>query len=378
MLSLALSPYRLLLRSLAVCNKTLAAYAVVLGIALPLVGCGNDTPEKPAVSRSVRYVTVPSPSLDTPAFIRVGDIRAHDDIALSFRLDGRIISRAVDVGDRVHNGQVLATLESDTSRNQLNSARADVESAKAAEHIATLNLNRMKQLIAAGAIAQLKLDEAQAEWQAAVSRRKSSEAALKTANDNLGWTRIVAPQDGIIISTSAASGQVVSAGQTVLALAVSNRRDAVFDVADPHFISQHAGQPFTVSLLSHPSIRAAGTLRDISPQADPLTRTWRIRIALDSPPDAMALGANIQGEMPSVSADMTELPASALTRIENTPAVYVVNDHMQLELRPITVGRYSTHAIFVSAGLRVGEKVVTAGISTLREGEQVALEGEGQ
>jgi RND family efflux transporter MFP subunit len=188
-----------------------------------------------APPRPVRYVVQTLSSL--PVDVRTGEIRAHDETLLAFRLSGRMVSRLVDIGDHVHAGQVLATLENQTGTNELASASADVESAKAAEQVALLNLNRMQKLLPSGAIARTQLDTARADWQSAASRLKSSMAALRNAQDNLAWTKLTAPADGVITRVSVSAGQVVSAGQTVFTLATSEARDVVFDIADPQQLS---------------------------------------------------------------------------------------------------------------------------------------------
>ncbi|QTF09722.1 efflux RND transporter periplasmic adaptor subunit [Brenneria izadpanahii] len=340
-------------------------------VPLLLAGCGDrDTPQTVA-PRPVRYVTAQPPSAGT-TLSRTGEIRAHDEISLSFRLDGRLLTRVADVGDRVANGQLLAALESDTGRNQLSSAQAELDSARAAERVAAVNLRRLQSLMPSGAIARSQLDTATSDWQAAVSRRQSDEAALKNAQDNLAWTRLTAPQSGVITSVSASAGQVVTAGQAIFTFAASNGRDVVFDVADPQEIARVKSGAFTVSLLTDPAVKTTGSLRDISPQADPQTRTWRVRISLDNPPDAMAMGASAQVEMPLSGPGMIALPASSLTRTGDQPAVFVVGDNMQLHLRPIVPARYTASSVFVSDGIQPGEKVVTAGVSKLWDGEKVS------
>jgi len=283
-----------------------------------------------------------------------------------------VLSRAVDVGDPVVAGQVLATQESGTSRNQLNSAQADLDSARAAEQVAGLDLRRMQLLMPGGAIARTQLDSAQSDWQAARSRRLSSEDSLKTARENLSWAQLTAPAEGVITQVSVAAGQVVSAGQTVMTLASGRGRDAVFDVASPQSLSQQTGGTFSVSLLSDPSVVTTGHLRDISPQADPQTRTWRVRLTLDNPPPAMALGASVQLSLVHAGKPVIALPASALTRAGGNPALFIVNTQTQtLHLRPVVLEGYSASDIFISSGLSPGEKVVIAGVSQLREGEKV-------
>jgi hypothetical protein len=123
--------------------------------------------------RTVRYVVVGS-AQTLPALERTGEIHAHDETILSFRTGGRIVTRSVDIGDRVNAGQLLATLENTTSQNQLDGAQADYEGAKASAQVAALNVNRMQKLMPTGAIARTQLDTARADWLVARARLKTA------------------------------------------------------------------------------------------------------------------------------------------------------------------------------------------------------------
>lgn len=349
---------------------------VLLGV-LIMTGCRDDQFDPPAAPpRPVKTVIAPPFSSDASLSL-TGEVHAHQEVALAFRLDGRVIRRDVDLGDSVSAGQPLAALEDNPAQNQLSSARADLESARAAERVAALNLHRMRLLMPGGAIARSQLDSAQADWQSAQSRRLSSEAALKNAGDNLSWTQLRAPATGLITAVNLQPGQVVSAGQNVMTLAAGDARDAVFDLAEPGLIRPDDKRPLNVTLLADPSVQTFGTVRDISPQADPQTRTWRLQITLNHPPAAMALGATVMVSLPDSQPPVIALPASALTRAGKQSALLVVDrTTRRLQLRPVVLTRFTAEQIFISAGIQPGEAVVTAGVSTLQPGEQVALSQE--
>lgn len=345
---------------------------VMAGLILFLSGCGDKTVDKPMPPRPVRYVVIDNLSA-APVSVRTGEINAHDETLLAFRIDGRIVSRLVDLGAHVHTGQVLATLESETGKNQLASATADMESARAAEHVAVLNLTRMEKLMPSGAIARTQLDSTRADWQAAASRLKSSAAALRNAQDNLAWTQLTAPANGIITRVSASAGQVVSSGQNVFTLATSDARDLVFNIAEPQLFSGRTEKvpEFPIALLDRPDIRTTGIFRDISPQADPQTRTWQVRVTLKGPPAEMALGASATIEIPTAVSPGYIIPASAISRLSGQPAVYIIDNNGQAQLRPVTLSGYLASSAVVSSGLTPGEKVITAGVNKLRPGEKV-------
>ncbi|HGF5614135.1 TPA: efflux RND transporter periplasmic adaptor subunit [Klebsiella quasipneumoniae subsp. similipneumoniae] len=337
-----------------------------------LPGCGDNHGNKTVPVRTVRYVVVGS-AQTLPALERTGEIHAHDETILSFRTGGRIVARSVDIGDRVNAGQLLATLENTTSQNQLDGAQADYEGAKASAQVAALNVSRMQKIMPTGAIARTQLDNARADWLVARARLKNSESALRNARENLGWTRLIAPQSGMITEVSASAGQVVSGGQSVLTLATGEARDVVFDIAKPDAIPPQEQAGLRVSLLSDPSVQASAALRDISPQADPQTRTWRVRATLQNPPLAMALGASVTVTLPATGPHGYALPASALSRVGDKPAVYVINPQSQAQLRVVVPAYYTATSVIISGGLEPGDRVITAGVSKLRSGEPVIV-----
>ena len=335
-----------------------------------LPGCGDNQGNTTDPVRTVRYVVVGS-AQTLPALERTGEIHAHDETILSFRTGGRIVTRSVDIGDRVNAGQRLATLENTTSQNQLDGAQADYEGAKASAQVAALNVNRMQKLMPTGAIARTQLDTARADWLVARARLKNSESALRNARESLGWTRLIAPRSGVITEVSASAGQVVNGGQSVLTLATGEALDVVFDIAKPEAIPPQEQAGLRVSLLSDPSVQASAAVRDISPQADPQTRTWRVRATLQNPPLAMALGASVTVTLPATGPHGYALPASALSRVDDKPAVYVINPQSQAQLRVVVPAYYTATSVIISGGLEPGDRVITAGVSKLRSGEPV-------
>lgn len=347
-------------------------------LVLVLCGCGNPPEESAKSPRPVRSITA-APPVSGAALSLTGEIRAHDETALSFRLEGRVLTRSADIGTRVRAGDVLATLDNRTAMNQVSSAQADVSSARAAEQLASLSLRRMHALMPSGAIARTQLDSAESDWQTARARSESSAAALNTAQENLRWTSLTATDAGVVTGVSVSAGQVVSAGQTVLTVATGTSRDVIVDVSDPEKIPRTPGDIYRISLLSDPTVHAVGHLRDISPQADPQTRTWRVRITLTDPPAALSLGSSVTVIMPGTGSPVMELPASSLTRLADRPAVFIIDPvRSRITRRPVVIARFSASSVFISAGVTPGERVVTAGVRSLRDGEPVAIDQGGQ
>jgi RND family efflux transporter MFP subunit len=162
----------------------------------------------------------------------------------------------------------------------------------------------------------------------------------------------------------------------IVQLAREGGRDAVFDV--PARVIQ--GAPYdpvvVVTLASDPSVRASGRVREVAPQADPVTRTFRVRVGLDNPPEVMRLGSTVTGSISIEGAAGVSIPASALTRAQGQPAVWIVDPTAStVSLHPIDVERFDLARVIVAQGLEPGDVIVTAGVQALRPGEKVRLLG---
>ena len=218
-------------------------------------------------------------------------------------------------------------------------------------------------------------EQATAMLSVAESQVKSSESQLELAKNRLGYTRLFSNVNGVVTARGAEPGEVVSAGRMIVQVAEENARDAVFEV--PASVKNQAVRDaeIGVMLTSDHNIKAQGRVREVAPRADPITGTFTVRIQLLNPPVEMRLGSTVTGQMRTDRVTGIELPASALVRnAEGKPAVWVVDAASNtVNLRPIEVSAYGNERIQVSQGLNPGEKVITAGVQTLRPGQQVKL-----
>lgn len=328
---------------------------------LALFACGPAEPPPPEPPRPVRAITT---SLEPggEAVTLTGQVEAAEEVGLAFRIGGRMIERNVNVGDQVRAGQIIARLEDRTPRDNLRAARAATAAARAALFTTRANY-----------------DDAVRRLQAAQSQVDASLAQENIAETTLAYTDLVADSNGVVTTRGAEPGEVVAAGQRIVTLAREGGRDAVFDV--PARLMEQAGPDplVTVSLSGNPSVRTTGRVREISPQADPVTRTFRVRVGLIDPPEALRLGSTVNGSIQIGGVSGIDVPASALTRGSQGPAVWVVNGQdSTVALRPVEVARYDAARAIIADGLQEGEVVVTAGVQTLRPGQKVRLLGNGQ
>lgn len=343
-------------------------------IATTVAACDKAQPPAP-LPRFVRAVTV-EPSARGEVVSLTGQIRAKDTVNAAFRLDGRVIERPVNVGDIVRAGQVVARLEPQNQQNALRSAQATLAAADAVLTQARATFWRQQELLKNGWTPRAKFDDAQQALLTAQAQVDSAKAQLRTSQDQLGYTVLVADAPGAVTAVGAEPGEVVRAGAMVVQLARQAGRDAVFDVPERIIRTGPRDPVIDISLTSDPNVSAIGHVREVAPQADSATRTFQVKIGITDPPEAMRLGATVTGRMTLPAPAGLELPASVLTEANGHAAVWVVDPQtLTVSLRNVDVLRYDPAAVVISQGLQAGEQVVDAGVQTLRPGQKVRLVG---
>jgi RND family efflux transporter MFP subunit len=227
--------------------------------------------------------------------------------------------------------------------------------------------------LASGATSRADYDQA---VEAAQAQVDSAKAQLDTAQDQLGYTRLVVDAAGSVTARGAEPGEVVEAGRMIARVALEGGRDAVFDVPERVIRATYPEVEVTVVLASEPNVRTTGRVREVAPQADPVTRTFQVRVGLDNPPAAMRLGSTVTGTIQLDAGSGIAIPASALTRADGQPAVWVVEPATStVSLRNIDVQRYDLDRVVVADGLHPDEIVVIAGVQALRPGQKVQAIG---
>ncbi|MBB3266260.1 RND family efflux transporter MFP subunit [Azospirillum sp. OGB3] len=351
----------------------------LLALAPVLAACqpqGGHHADAAPVIRPVRTVTV-EPVTFRMGGSATGTIEARADADLGFRIAGKLIERKVDVGSLVKAADVLARLDDQDQRNALRTAEANLASAKADQVQARNEEGRKRELLANGNAPQAQYDAALLAMRTADAKVVATQAALQSARDRVGYTELKADRDGVVTTIGAEPGQVVEAGQMVVRVAQPEEREAVFNVAETGIRAAPKDPVIEVSLAGAPDIAAVGRVREISPQADPVTRTHTVRIALDNPPDALRLGATVVGRLKQPPAPVVELPATALFEEAGRSFVWLVDPKAQtvrrqpVVIRPRDGARETDGPVIVTEGLTRGDVVVTAGVHSLSEGQRV-------
>jgi len=310
-------------------------------------------------------------------YSHTGHIRARTEENLAFRIDGRMITRLVDVGQRVQPGDPIAQLDPQPQRDALRAAQAKLAAAEAAQHEAANNLERKQTLVQDGWATRVQFDAAQRAFLSAKAESDAAAAQVHQAEDQLGYTNLVADASGAVIAAGSEAGEVVRAGQMIVTVAHDDGNDAVFDVPASLMRQVSPDAIISISLTDDPSVHTEGQVREVAPQADPVTRSYRVKVGLTARPDAMRLGATVSGQTRMLSGSGVDLPATALTMADNKPALWVVDPAShQVSLRRVELERQDSSRIVVTRGIDGGELVVAAGVHSLRPGQKVRLTGD--
>jgi membrane fusion protein, multidrug efflux system len=354
------------------------------------------------------------------------EVGARYSNTMSFRVPGKLIERSVRLGDRVKQGQVIARLDPIDAQKQAASAKAALEAAEHRLIFAKQQLDRDLAQSQQNLIAANQLEQTQDAYTAALSGRDQADAQLVVARNNLQYNTLVADHDGLITSENADTGQVVSAGQAVYGLAWSGDTDVILDAAESDLGRIAVGQSAAVTFPALPGQQYEAHVREISPAADPQSRTYRVKLTLKEPTQAVRLGMtgdatlehgchecpagsgsaagspvaqgahgsqvaqgtdgsrSAQGSQATLGADGSQVapgeggsqgtytvPATAIFHKDNSPAVWLIDSDNSLQLRPVKVRSYSDRKSVVSSGLKDGDVVVLAGVHTVYAGQHV-------
>jgi RND family efflux transporter MFP subunit len=308
-----------------------------------------------------------------PARSLPGVIRARVESDLGFRVAGKITRRLVDSGQVVAPGQALAELDPIDLGLQLQSAQAELRAAKAARDASLSEMARVESLHRSGWMAGTELDRQRSQAEDARGRYDRAERAVQLAQNATGYGVLRADAAGVVTATMAEPGQVVQAGQTVMRLARLDEREAAVAVPEAMIDDALHGQA-SVTLWALPGRAFPARLRELSPNADPATRTYAARYSLpDAPADAL-LGMTATVTLSRPGAAVARLPLSAILDQGAGPTVWVVDRATgALTQRPVSIASFGQTEATVAAGLSEGDIVVTLGAQKLDAGQRVRV-----
>lgn len=355
-----------------------AALALAVAGAVLLAACSKHEAAAPA-PRPVVAVAMHADSNALAASSLPGEVQSRYATPLSFRVAGKIVERRVRLGDVVKTGQIVAKLDPADAQKNAGSAQAQLDAAQHSLVYAKQQLDRDQAQAKENLIAPAQLEQTTNAYASALAQRDQAAQQAALARDQLQYTTLIADHAGVITAEQADTGQNVSAGQAVYNLAWTGDVDVVCDVPESALGALAVGQNAKVTMSALPGRSYTARVRELSPAADPQSRTYRARLTLANPgPDVrlgmtadIALTSNASAAQTNQAGSFT-LPATALFHDGTLPAVWIVRaGDDSLELRRVQVSRYNERTIVIDGGLKDGERVVWQGVHTVSAGEKV-------
>jgi membrane fusion protein, multidrug efflux system len=345
--------------------------ASTIASALVVAGCQQEAKAPEPVRPVLSTVLQPAASGSTVA---VGTVQPRYETNLGFRVLGRLIARPVNVGDLVAEGQMVAAIDPTALELAVRSAKADLSKAQALLENAIGTEERKRVLIKTDATTKQTLDDAEQVRAGAQASSARARANLAKAIEQLGYAEVRAEFAGVVTAVSAEVGQVVSPGQSVVTVARLDAREALVDLGPDFPVPLTVGLRFTVSPQLLPAVQVQGRIREIAPQADQATRMRRVRIALNDPPESFRLGSTITARLSNDPKPVLRLPASAVLKEGAGTFVWVIDAPTStVSLQKVALSE-DERGIRVTGGLAAGARIATAGIHSLKQGQQVRIE----
>jgi RND family efflux transporter MFP subunit len=360
----------------AAVKTSLPPTLVAVCVAAALAGCSHQPPPEPL--RAVRTVQIRyDKTRDTDRYF--GAVQARYEVDQAFRVGGKVMSRKVDVGQKVRQGEVIAVLDDTDYKLAVEAAQQQVAAAQAQARQAQSDRERLNALKVDGSVSPSDDEKAQSNAQTTRATAEAEARKLELARNRLEYTTLRASQDGVVTSVRFEVGQVVAEGQPIVSIAKEQEPEIVVNVPEDRLASFKSSR-FKATLMSAPDDSFEVTLRELSPQAASTTRTFRARLKPATPrPLPLGASATLLVEHPIAQSGAAAIPASAITQDKGQPAVWVVRPAGgepvgTVQLLDVSVHAYRNDEVLVS-GPAAGELVVTAGVQKMAPGLKVALPG---
>lgn len=361
-----------MLRSVSLAQLGRALSASTL-LCLLLASCSRPV-EKVEEIRPVRAMVVAAGTGKTIIEL-AGEIQPRYESQLGFRVGGKLIARKVEVGTLVKRGQVLMQLDPLDLQLAQSQAKAAVSATESTLALAKADLDRYRELRQKNFVSQALLDAKEAAYKSAIASHEQANAGLKVQANQSSYSTLYADADGVITAVQAEVGQVVAAGTPVVKLARTGEKEVRVSIPEDQIEVLRQVTDLAVKTWANSNVAISGRLRELSPIADPATRTYTAKISLPRAGPEIRLGMTATVQFAAPALPGIHLPMTALVNSKEGTAVWVVENSV-VKLVPVQVASATGTEVLVAQGLSAGQSVVTAGVNQLRPGQKVSLLGQ--
>jgi RND family efflux transporter MFP subunit len=354
--------------------RTAAAAVLVLAL---LSACSKDAPP-PEDVRPVRALTLAAGGASASAEFS-GDVRPRYESRLGFRVGGKISARKVDVGTSVKRGTVLMQLDPQDLRLGQAQAQANLRAAQTNADLARAELKRYQDLRSQNFVSQAVLDQKIAAARSSQASVEAARAQSREQANQTGYASLVSDTDGVVTGIDAEVGQVVQPGTPVVRVARTDEKEVVIGVPEDQVDEIRQGSAVRVRLWADPGRSIPGTIREVSPVADPATRTYTVKVSIPASEEVrlgMTAVVELVRQAGAAAGAQLRAPLSSLVQNKGGSAVWVIetaNGGQQVRLQPVQVGGVAGNDVVLTGGVKPGQAIVTAGVNLLKNGQKVRI-----
>ncbi|MFT7723453.1 MAG: efflux RND transporter periplasmic adaptor subunit [Roseateles sp.] len=337
-----------------------------------LSGCGKQA-AAPEPERAVRTQVVRTGAASA-SHEYAAEVKARVESRLALRVGGKLQSRAVNLGDTVRRGQVLARIDGQDLKLAEAAAAAGVAAARTNRDQLGADYKRFVDLQRQGFISAAELERRESAFKAAQAQLDQAKAQADAQGNQAGYAQLVADGAGVITGVHAEPGQVLAAGTPVVTLALDGPRDIVFSVPEDQAarVRAAAGRPGALKVRLWGGDKTWPlTLREVAAAADPVTRTFLVKADAGRLDVGLGQSATVVLDLPQ-RADVIKLPLSAVLQQGGKTSVWLL-DGASMTVRPaaVQVAGADGNEVVIAGGLAPGQEVVTAGVHVLNPGQKV-------
>jgi RND family efflux transporter MFP subunit len=346
----------------------------VFSMALLLAACSEKPPVVEDI-RPVRAMQISSAGAENMVEL-AGDIQPRYESRLGFRVGGKVIARQVEIGSVVKRGQLLMQIDPRDLQLSQSQANASVNAAASNLSLAKAEYERYRELRQKNFVSQAVLDAKEAAYKSALANHEQSNAALNIATNQNSYANLVADADGVVTALQAETGQVVAAGTPVVQLARTGEKEARISIPEDQVEVVRQVKEMQVRIWANQALVLRGQLRELSPVADPATRTYTAKISIPNAPPEVRLGMTATVSfITKANKNLIRLPLTALLNEKNQTSLWVIENGVVKSV-PVQVGGVMGNEVVIASGVNAGQMIVTAGVNTLRPGQKVKVLGQ--
>ena len=353
--------------------RAIAGAALFAALGLGLSGCNEKKEEAAEVVRPVKVVEIAQADT-TRKLDYSGSVKARTDMNLGFRVNGKIVERKVDIGEKVKPGDVLARIDSTDYVLAVRRSQADLDSAEKQLQTTELARDRARKLFDKNVGSKSQLEQAELSYDQASSTRDSAVSALAEAKNQVAYSDLTSDMNGIVTTINADVGQVVSSGTPVITVAVDGEKEVLIAVPEMDIAQFKVGKNVKARFWSDDALVLDGKVREVAGSADTQSRTFAVRVSLPNDPRVLlGMTATIEAQADNTQ-PFVSIPLSALAQKDGQQIVWLVDRGAgTVHSRAVKVADFADDGVRVADGLKAGDVVVAAGTQFMTENMKVKL-----